>query len=126
MTPSRSASPRSSLPNPHAVPVPRSYRVATQLWEQAKAKAKSQQRSVAVLVQEAVDEQLDAVVQDLEQLGVSDVTLPDKRVRTALSRQLLQALQQARRQTTLPGNQLLGLCLYRHLDGRRRRRSKAK
>jgi hypothetical protein len=85
------------------------------LWDAAKAKAQAQKSSTRSVIDAALAEGLDALVQDLMQQGL--VPPKDtKRVRCSLDANILGALHRASDRTDLPMQRLLFLCLDRQLS----------
>src|SRR5687767_14091015 len=99
-----------SLPTFH-----RTLKLPARTWSAAKGRGRRDRKPVRQVVSEALDTELQPLIESLRHLGLDgDAAKAKKLVRLPIDDHVVGLLNHGRRRTGLPAVCLLALCLHRH------------
>ena len=94
----------------------RVFRFPETLWQATRIRATQVHQPVRSVVQDALDAELDSLIERLRDLGFQGEDVePDKLVRLPVDERVVDRINDGRRRTGVPATQLLRMCLGRYL-----------
>jgi len=94
----------------------RTIKLPNELWDKVKERGAREKKALRWIVDEALDAELQSLIESLRELGLKGEAKPNKLVRVPLDDNVIGRLNHSRRQTGLPAVLLLRICLQKYVN----------